>query len=104
MNLATQSAQWGSPLAPLIRKLTVDVDGIAIIGFRTEGRLLVAYCSPAMIEIRDYRGERIAILGTFAGGRQISCEQVNEMLVFSRDGDCFFSAPAGKSEWTLYRA
>jgi hypothetical protein len=104
MNLGTQSANLGSPLAPRIRRLSVDVDGIEVVGFRTEGRLLVAYCSPAMVQIREYRGERITILGSYAGGRRIGCEQVNGMLVFSRDEDCFFSAPAGKSEWTLYRA
>ena len=104
MNLGTQTAQGGRPLAPLIRKLTVDVDGIAVVGFRSDGRLLVAYATPAMVEIRDYgRGGSITILGSYAGARQIACEHVEGRLVFYVDDDCIFSAPACKSEWTLYR-
>jgi len=104
MNLGTRSAQWGSPLGVSPRRIEASViDDQITIGFRTDGRLLVAYATPAMVEIREYgRGGKIAILGSYPGGRQIACEEVAGMLVFRIDGDCAFSAPAGKSEWTLY--
>lgn len=100
MNLGTQSAQLGfSP-----RRIEADIIADpSTIGFRSDGRLLVAYATPAMVEIREYgRSGKVIVLGSFAGGRHVACEQVEGRLVFSIDGDCAFSAPAGKQEWTLY--
>lgn len=103
MELGTISAQAGAPLAA--PGLAVDVDDSAAIGFRTDGRLVVLHCTRTACELRDYRRDgKVKVLATLAGGRRISCHDVDGQLRFALDGQTIFEYPKGRELWSLYRA
>lgn len=103
MNLGTISARGATSLA--VPGQTVDVDDSAAIGFRTDGRLVVLHCTRTACELRDYRRDgRVKVLATLAGGRRISCHDVDGQLRFAVDGQTIFEYPKGRELWSLYRA
>lgn len=100
MHLGTQLAQLGAPP----RRLTVDVEDVAAIGWRCPGRLLILHCSQRSCEVRNYgHGGKLQVLLTLAGGRRrIECEEVDGRLTFRVDGECVFSIARDRNDWALY--